>query len=457
MHTALPFVKTAKKPTPLHVFAPAAFEKWLKKQAKETQNWFKINGFTGATGRCTLFQTGSDIAAVAVVGESTNPYVYSFLANALPEGFYKLANKLSAKAEAALHLGWGLESYTFIKYKKSNRKTPKLVTTLGKEIKLKLDATFLVRDLINTPTADMGTENLAKAAKSLATTYKAKFKTVVGKDLLKKNFPAIYAVGKGGSQAPRYVEFTWGKPSHPKVTLVGKGIVFDTGGLNIKPSNLMKIMKKDMGGAAIVLGLAKLIMGSKLPVRLKVIIGAAENSIDAVSMRPKDVVPTRKGTTIEINHTDAEGRVVLADCLWEASKDNPALIMDFATLTGAARVGLGTEIATFLTNDPKTFHPALLKASEATHDQTWPLPLHENYRRFINSQMADLSNEPTSRYGGTISAALFLREFVKPNIPWVHFDIMAYNALSLPGRPKGGEPQGMSAAFEMLCQKFGKK
>lgn len=278
---------------------------------------------------------------------------------------------------------------------------------------------------------------------------------IVDDELINQNFPAIYAVGKGAAddRRPCLIDLSWGNRKDPKVTLVGKGVCFDTGGLDIKPAQFMKLMKKDMGGAAHVLGLAKAIMSAKLPIRLRVIIPAVENSVSDRAMRPSDVVDSRKGTTIEIGHTDAEGRVVLADCLALASEEKPDMILDFATLTGAARVALGTELPALFASNDKLAND-LLAAGQHEGDNMWRMPLWQAYRSQIDGKTGDISNESSAPYGGAITAALFLQEFVDENIPWAHMDVMGWNTSSKPGKPEGGEAMGLRAAFTMLKNRY---
>jgi leucyl aminopeptidase len=274
-----------------------------------------------------------------------------------------------------------------------------------------------------------------------------------GDDLLSHNYPLIHAVGRASSQAPRLLDLTWGHPDAPRVTLVGKGVCFDTGGLDIKSAAGMKLMKKDMGGAANALGVAALIMGLQLPVRLRLLIAAVENSIAGNAIYPLDVLPSRRGLTVEVGNTDAEGRLVLADALWEAVADEPELLVDFATLTGAARVALGTELPACFSNQAATAQQ-LVDCGLRVDDPLWPLPLHQPYRAFLESKVADLSNISDSSYGGAITAALFLQEFVRPDLTWVHIDLMAWNLRNLPGRPEGGEAMAMRAVFELIKERF---
>ncbi|MEM6432598.1 MAG: leucyl aminopeptidase family protein, partial [Cyanobacteria bacterium P01_D01_bin.115] len=303
------------------------------------------------------------------------------------------------------------------------------------------------------PANDMGPSDLAEAARVLAVTYDADVTVTQGPDLEAQNYPMIYAVGKASTTPPCLIDLRWGDVDAPKVTLVGKGVCFDSGGLDLKPAKGMLMMKKDMGGAAQVLGVATMIMKLHLPVYLRVLIPAVENSVAGNAMRPLDVLPTRKGITVEVGNTDAEGRLVLADALWEASGEQPELLVDFATLTGAARVALGTELPAFFSNQPKIVQ-SLETAMAAATDPLWNLPLHRPYRDLLSSKVADLSNISSGSFGGAITAALFLQEFVKPETTWIHIDVMAWNVRNLPGRPEGGEAMGMRAIFELIRQEF---
>ncbi|MBF0248318.1 MAG: leucyl aminopeptidase family protein, partial [Alphaproteobacteria bacterium] len=322
-------------------------------------------------------------------------------------------------------------------------------------VKAAYGATKLVRDLINTPASDLGPAELAVAIKELAGASGAQFREVVGVDLIREDFPAVYAVGRGAedARAPRLVDFTWGRDDAPRVTLVGKGVTFDSGGLDIKPASAMKLMKKDMGGAAHALGVASMVMAANLDVRLRVIVAAVENSVSGSAMRPLDVVATRKGVSVEIGHTDAEGRVILSDALALASEDQPDVIIDFATLTGAARVALGTDLPALFCNDD-ALAAALLAAGARTADPLWRMPLWKGYKPQIKSSVADIKNDTDSPYGGAITAALFLEEFVTPGTAWAHIDLMAWNTASQPGRPEGGEAMTLRAVFAMLAERF---
>jgi leucyl aminopeptidase len=315
------------------------------------------------------------------------------------------------------------------------------------------NAIALVRDLINTPAEDMGPSELSAAARKLGKQFRADVKVIAGDALLKQNFPTIHAVGRASDDPPRLIDLRWGKKSDPKVSIVGKGVCFDTGGLDLKPAAGMLRMKKDMGGGAHALGLASLIMALKLPVRLRMLVPAVENNVAGNAIRPLDVIRTRKGITVEIGNTDAEGRLVMCDALAAADSENPDMIVDFATLTGAARVAVGIELAAMFCNDDR-LAADLEKAAATVQDPIWRLPLWQPYRKLLESQVADINNVSEGGFGGAITAALYLQEFVGENTPWAHFDIMAWNTSPRPGRPVGGEAQSLRAVFEMLEKRY---
>jgi len=376
------------------------------------------------------------------------------LAGLLPEGDWKFSE---APTDARLAtLAFALGSYRFAKYRENKKKKPRLVVPAGvdaKEITRIAEGMSLARDLVNTPANDLGPAELEAAIRLLAKKHGAKVSSIVGKDLLKKNFPLIYAVGQGSERAPRLVEFSWGKPAHPKLTLVGKGVCFDTGGLDIKPDAAMLLMKKDMGGAAATLALAYMIMDAKLKVRLRVIIPAVENSISGIAFRPGDIFKSRKGITVEIGNTDAEGRLVLADALALADEEKPELMIDFATLTGAARVALGPEIPPAFTHDDALWN-ALAKHSAKESDPLWRLPLWQPYMEMLGSKVAD-TNNVGGGHAGAITAALFLSKFVAQAKSWLHLDIFAWNPKERPGRPEGGEAHSVRALFALLTERYG--
>jgi len=438
----------------------AGFDKWLKKQSKDLQTWISAHDFKASAGS-TLVVPGKKGAIDSVlvgISDESAMWDYAGLPASLPKGTYKIKGRLKAEDADAACLGWALGTYSFDWYKESTKDFASLVIPKSADI-TRLEALAggieLTRDLINIPAADMGPNELAQAARDLAADFKAECCVIQDDLLIEHNFPAIYAVGKGAAddRRPCLIDMVWGDDKNPKVTLVGKGVCFDTGGLDIKPAQFMKLMKKDMGGAAHVLGLAKAIMCAKLPVNLRVIIPAVENAVSDKAMRPLDVVDSRKGKTIEIGHTDAEGRVVLADGLALAAEDKPDMILDFATLTGAARVALGTELPALFSNDDKLAND-LLAGGEKEDDHMWRLPLWKPYRKLIDAKTGDLSNEAAAPYGGAITAALFLEEFVEKSIPWAHMDVMGWNTSSKPGKPEGGEAMGLRAAFNMIKNRY---
>ena len=425
--------------------------------------WLEMSGFTARpNSHCLLPSADGELDRVLVgKPETFDLWTLGGLSQSLPAQKYSLADDFSADIATKLCLGWVLGQYRFTRYKQLADALPELEfpnSVDDRYITAAAEATYLVRDLINTPALDMAPQHLAEAAQKLAKHFGAVCEITLGEALIEKNYPMIYAVGQANSapskQTPRLIDLRWGEAGNPTVTLVGKGVCFDTGGLNIKSATGMKLMKKDMGGAAQVLGLAKMIMQLKVPVELRVLIPAVENSISSDSTRPSDVLIARQGTSVEIGNTDAEGRLVLADALTEASRESPDLLIDCATLTGAARVAVGSEIAALFCNDDDTAD-ALLSAGEAVDDPLWRLPLHQPYRAMLESKVADLNNISSTPYGGSITAALFLREFIQEQTPWIHLDLMAYNLRSLPGRPEGGEAMGMRALFELIQTRFG--
>lgn len=442
--------------------AKAEFDGWAAAQPAHVRTWTQANGFTGEAGQLCPVPALDGGMELVLVGapDADDPWGWAALPAKLPPGTYRIAAPLSARNASWAAMGWALATYAFSRYKSRPAKDwPRLAWPDNAErgwVERVVGATGLVRDLINTPAADLGPAELAAAAEALAARHGATVRVVVGDGLLTENYPSIHAVGRAAAahRQPRMVDLTWGAEDAPRVTLVGKGVCFDSGGLDLKPSGSMKLMKKDMGGAAHVLGLASMIMDAGLPVRLRVLIGAVENSVSGDAMRPLDVLATRKGVTVEVGNTDAEGRLVLSDLLWEASAENPALLIDMATLTGAARTALGTEIAALFCNDD-TLAADLAAAAEVQGDPLWRLPLHKPYRRMLDSKVADLNNVSDGPYAGAITAALFLQEFVGPGIPWAHFDIMAWNPASRPGRPDGGEAMALRALYAMITKRFG--
>ncbi|MEQ9489923.1 MAG: leucyl aminopeptidase family protein [Alphaproteobacteria bacterium] len=453
--------KTTKSTIHLIPLEKGSVAGWLKKRAGSDRAWVEAHGFDAKPGSVLMLpgDDGGPTDALVGVKADTPGDIWSWgaAADKLPAGQYSLPESMEATAGFNAGLGWALGAYRFSAYKKNKPGDPsKLVLPPSVDrdaVEAMAKAIYLTRDLINTPAEDMGPGELADAARVLARKYKAKCRIVVGDDLLKDNYPMIHAVGRASSRTPRLIDLKWGRAKDPKLTLVGKGVCFDSGGLDLKPSNGMLLMKKDMGGAANVLGLASMIMASNVRVRLRVLIPAVENSVSGNAFRPMDILNSRKGLSVEIGNTDAEGRLVLADALTAAAEDKPDMVLDFATLTGAARVAVGTEIAAFFANDPG-LSAALSECADAVDDPVWPLPLHKPYRRLLDSKAADINNVSPGGYAGAITAALFLQEFVPDRIAWAHFDIMAWNTSTRAGHPEGGEAMGIRAAFEMIRRRY---
>jgi leucyl aminopeptidase len=426
--------------------------------------WVRANGFRAGPGSALALPGVDGSVARVLVGwgdakkrRRERLHLGSF-ARSAPAGSYRLEGDLGPCEAEQAALGWMLGRYRFDRYKSSDPEvaadleTPQGVD--GDRLGRIAEGVFVARDLINTPANDMGPEALERAARKLAERHGAGVDVTIGDALLEANLPLIHAVGRAGPEAPRLIDLTWGDAGAPAVTLVGKGVCFDTGGLNLKPGASMALMKKDMGGAATVLGLAHMIMGLELPLRLRVLIPAVENSVASDSMRPGDVLPSRKGLTVEINNTDAEGRLVLADALTLAGEADPALIVDMATLTGAARVALGPDLPPFYTDDA-ALAGELVAASAQAADPIWRMPLWPAYEGDIEPDIANLDNAPKGGFAGSITAALFLKRFVPEGTPWAHFDIFGWNPKTRPGRPKGGECQAARAVLAVLEARFG--
>jgi leucyl aminopeptidase len=436
---------------------------WLDKAAPCERNWLTSTGFSAETGKHALVpgETGKLARVMVGLGGGADGdrgmWALAGLPASLPEASYRLEAVPDGADPSRLALGWALATYVFTRYSAKSRPAASLVwpkeTDRGRVMRL-ARAVFLARDLANTPAGDLGPEELAAAALRVAKAAGADHRVIVGDELLAKNYPTIHAVGRASVRAPRLVDITWGDAAAPKVTLVGKGVCFDSGGLDLKTASGMRLMKKDMAGAAIMLGLAQAIMDAGLPVRLRVLLPCVENSVSGNAMRPLDIVRTRKGTTVEIGNTDAEGRLILCDALAEASTEKPELLIDMATLTGAARVALGPEVAALFCNDEGLARD-LLTAAGAEEDPMWRLPLWRPYRKMIDSKVADINNVAESPHAGAIIAALYLQEFVDPGIPWAHLDVMAWNPQSRPGRPEGAEATALRALYADIAQRFG--
>lgn len=446
----------SKKAIPISIVLPDQFDVWLKKQNQFIKNWLTTTQFKSEPLSLRLIpnKIGELDQVIYCISQTKNFWDVGSLPFALPEGSYIL--NADDKDYSLFAIAWGLGAYQFTRYKKPKRLPAKLVLPPSidlKQVNTIVESIYLVRDLINIPTEDMGPSELAAIAASYAKKNRAKVKHIVGEQLLKQHFPSIYTVGRASDDPPRLIDIRWGNPKHAKITLIGKGVCFDSGGLDLKNSSAMLLMKKDMAGGAHVLGLANMIMQAKLPISLRVLIPAVENVISGNAYRPGDIITSRKGTTIEIGNTDAEGRVILADTLTEAVNENPELLIDITTLTGAARIALGSELpAVFSNND--LLMKDLLEHAKSVHDPIWQLPLFDLYRDSMMTPFADINNASTDAYGGAITAALFLREFVPDHIPWLHFDLMAWNLKARPGRPQGGEAMALRALFNYLHTRF---
>lgn len=444
---------------PLVPVAESEFGAWLERQDESTRRWLAATGFKAKPGGFSLVPgpDGQLRRVIAGISSADDLWALGGLPTTLPEGDYVLDAALEPRQRERLTLGWALGAYQFTRYKAPKRAMAWLVLDPARDagrIRRQVEAVTLVRDLVNTPAEDLMPEHLAEVTQALGREFGANVVQIVGEQLLTRNYPAIHAVGRASSHPPRLLDLRWGDPTYPKVTLVGKGVCFDSGGLDLKPSNAMRLMKKDMGGAATALGLARLIMGSGLPLRLRVLIAAVDNAVAGNAFRPGDVLRSRQGLTIEVHNTDAEGRLILSDALAEAGSEQPAALLDFATLTGAARVALGTEIPALFCNDD-ALAVGLLAAAEREQDPFWRLPLHQPYRDLLDSKIADIANASDSSYAGAITAALFLKEFVPVEVPWAHFDLMAWNPKTQPGRPEGGEAMALRAVFAWLEQGYG--
>ena len=447
----------ANSGTPLFILEKTAYVDWLARQHPAQQNWLKNTNFKGEGLALFPNEHGEITQALFVVKDAKDYFACGELINLLPQGQYAL--QAEAQYHDAICFGWLIGAYQFTHYISTNTdaKTFPVLAVNDQNIVDKAltyaQATALTRDLVNTPAADMMPEHLSQATQQLADEFNANVTHIIGDELLEQNYPTIHAVGRASVHKPRLIDLTWGNKDHPQITLVGKGVCFDSGGLDIKPAAGMRNMKKDMGGSAHVLGLAYLIMAHKLPVYLRVMIPAVENAVSSNALRPGDIVTTRKGISVEIHNTDAEGRLVLCDALAEANNDKPELVIDFATLTGAMRVALGTELPGFFSTNDQIAADITLAGSKIS-DPVWRMPLYSPYDDLFSSSIADMTNCPSVPFGGAITAALYLEKFVDDDIDWLHFDIMAFNIRKLSGRPIGGEAFGIRAVFDYLQQRF---
>jgi len=442
-------------PRDAHFIDRRRFPEWLAAQPPAIRAWLQAQDFRASPGSCVLLP-GDDgcTGAVLGIGDPLDPCAYAHAPSALPAGDWRPAGALDGDALRALQLGWGLGAYRFTRYKDGGRPLARLMLdAFDQEAGDVLTACVRVRDLVNTPTQDMGPVQLEAVAREVATAHGASFTSIVGDELLAQDFPAIHAVGRASHRAPRLLKLAWGEATHPHLVLVGKGVCFDTGGLDIKPADGMRWMKKDMGGAAHAIALAELVMARRLPLRLTLLVPAVENAIGPDAYRPGEVIATRKGVSVEIDNTDAEGRVVLGDALAHAGELSPDLILDFATLTGAARIALGPDLPALFANDDALAND-WIAAGERVRDPLWRMPLWRPYLRYLTSNIADMANAG-SRMAGAVTAALYLERFVPEGTPWAHLDVYAWNDSARPGRPVGGEALALRAAYDMLKVRFG--
>lgn len=427
-------------------------------------DFVRAAGFEGGQGSiCLVPGRGAGIAAVLFgLGKKgspdADPFIAGKLPGLLPAGTYRFEGDWGDAAHAAL--AFLLGSYRFERYKaKPKGVTVKLVPPSGVDaarLSIIAEAVFEGRDLINTPANDMGPAEIEAAIRAVAQHFGATVTSVIGDDLLAQNFPMVHAVGRASPRAPRIVDMHWGDPSHPKVTFVGKGVAFDTGGLNIKPDNSMLLMKKDMGGAAVALAAARMVMAAGLPIRLRLIVPTVENSISGSAFRPGDVLASRKGMSVEIGNTDAEGRLILGDALTLADEETPNLVLDFATLTGAARVALGPDLPPVYTDD-EVLAADIATAGTAVNDPVWRMPLWKPYAKLLDSKVADINHISSGAFAGSVTAALFLQRFVEKAKAWAHFDVFCWVPSPKSGRPEGGEVQAARLVFELLERRYGKK
>jgi leucyl aminopeptidase len=449
---------------PLWLVTADRLEAWLADQDDAVAAWLRRSGFAAKPGEvCVVPDKDGDFAGTAVgIAAEVDMYALAAARKALPAGAWRIDGDVAPDVATGYALGWQLAAYRFDRYRTRDDKAdgdtdgPQLAWPNGADrdaVDRAAASVTLARDLVNTPAADLGPAELADVARDLAEEFDADYQDIVGDDLLDENYPMIHAVGAGSDRAPRLIDIRWGDDDSPAVTLVGKGVCFDSGGLDIKPSSGMRLMKKDMGGAAAVLGLARMVMAADLDVRLRVLIPAVENSVSGRAFRPGDVLTARNGKTVEVGNTDAEGRLVLADALVEADEEIPDLLIDCATLTGAARVALGPEVVPFYTADD-ALAAALAEQGVKQQDPVWRMPLWAPYREMLDSAIADIENTGTGSFAGSITAALFLADFVSRTESYLHFDMYAWNPKDRPGRPKGGEAQAIRALFAVLAERF---
>lgn len=452
---------TASPAIALIALDAATLDRFRASASPAERRWIEAQGFAALPGTWLALPNGDGgtRAVLAGVADPADPLALAALPLTLPPGTYHLDADAGLAIDPALAvLGWGLGSYQFTRYRAAPRAPARLLLDTRdaalSDAMAQLSATVLVRDLVNTPTEDMGPDHLEAVVRALGDTHGADVSVVAGDALLDRRFFAIHAVGRASHRAPRLIELAWGAPDAPRVTLVGKGVCFDTGGLDIKPSDGMRKMKKDMGGAAHAIALAQLVMEQRLPVRLRLLVPAVENSIGPNAFRPGEVLQTHAGLTVEIDNTDAEGRLILCDALSHALGDAPDLLLDFATLTGAARIALGPDLPPLFSNDD-ALRGQFLEAASRARDPLWPMPLWAPYQSYLKSPIADLANSGATRMAGCITAALYLQRFVPDAQRWCHIDTYAWNDADRPGKPAGGEAQGLRAAWSLLRARYG--
>lgn len=451
---------------PIWLVTEATLAQFVAAQGTAARAVMSSQNFNAERHRVLLLpnEAGDPSAAVVLgLGPLTSPeqlrwWHVAGLPDKLPAGRYHFADELPDGARYQCELGWRVGDYRYLRYRATSTQSRAQLEPRGGESSEQAErraaACSVTRDLINTPANDLGPAELETVVRDLAARHGGEFRSIVGDDLLSANYPLVHAVGRASHRAPRMLELRWGDERHPRITLVGKGVCFDSGGLDLKPAAAMLLMKKDMGGAAVAIGLAKALMERAAPLRLRVLIPAVENAVGGGAFRPGDVLRSRRGLTVEIGNTDAEGRLVLADALTEAQSDRPDLVVDFATLTGAARVALGPELPALFSND-LALTRTLQRIGELEADPVWPLPLWDPYDEELASRIADLNNVSSSSFSGAIFGALFLRRFVEVGTPWVHFDLYGWNARERPGRPVGAEAQVLRLMDRYLAERYG--
>ncbi len=451
--------KTSDNIQKIHLVEESQANTWINGQDKAVQNWFKVNSFTPKKGAFLSIPNSEGLVedTICIIGEGDNLYALSNFAGTLEGEFELVHNPIETESLTQICLGWALGLYNFNRYKQ-NKTDKNAVLVLPENVTFNrvqamAEGVTLTRDLVNTPPNDMQPQHLEDICEQLVKKHSATLTVIKDDALVDQDYHAVYAVGKASENRPRVLDMIWGKSTDPKITLVGKGVCFDTGGLDLKSSKSMILMKKDMGGAAQVLGLAHIIMSLNLPIRLRVMVGAVENSVSDNAYRPSDVIQTKKGLSVEITNTDAEGRLVLSDCLTEVSKEKPELIVDFATLTGAARVALGPDLPPVYTNDEMFAHD-IEQVSHRFQDPLWHMPLWAPYNKYLDSKIADLVNAASGGFAGSITAALFLQNFVDSDVRWAHIDCYAWTPIKKAGQPHGGEAQGMRAIFHYLEKQY---